>query len=143
MVSKEIFEQYSDLQEEIASLRKRIHRLEEELAKMEEKGYSVTDSVRGGMGGTQNYKITGFPYEKYSKNKTLLFSRKAILETLEFDLLEMTNEVEEYIASVKDSKMRRILTMRFIDGLSQEEIGKKMNYERSNVSVLLKKFFEN
>lgn len=142
MISKDILIQYKDLTEEIESVRKRIGILETEISKMEESGYREIDSVKGGSGGTKHFKIEGFPYERYSKKRTLLFQRKSILETLEFDLLEMTNEVEAFIASVEDSKMRRILTMRYIDNLSFEEIGEKTNYYRTSISRIIDKFLE-
>lgn len=139
-MDKIILIQYCDLQEEIKGVRKRISELEKAIEVMEEKGYSEIDMVKGGSGGIQHFKIEGFPYEKYSKRKTLLYARKSILETLEFDLLEMTNDVEEFIATVPDSKIRMILTMRFIDGLSFEQIGDRLNYDRTSVSKKLDKF---
>jgi hypothetical protein len=140
MVSKDILVQYSDLQEEIKDVRRRIGELEKQIAAFEEKGYSEIDKVRGGEGGLQSFKIEGFPYAKYSKKKTLLYSRKAILETLELDLLEMTNDVEAYIASVNNSEMRRILTMRFIDNMNFEQIGKILGYDRTSISKKIDKF---
>lgn len=142
MISKDILIQYSDLQEEIKDVRRRIGILEEQIAKFEQKGYSEADVVKGGAGGIQNFKIEGFPYEKYSKKKTLLYSRKAILDTLEFDLLEMTNDVEAYIASVSNSEMRRILTMRFINNMSFEKIGKLLGYDRTSISKKIDKFLK-
>ena len=139
-MDKIILIQYCDLQEEIKGVRKRISELEKAIEAMEEEGYSEIDTVKGGSGGIQHFKIEGFPYEKYSKRKTLLYARKSILETLEFDLLEMTNDVEEFIATVPDSKIRMILTMRFIDGLSFEQIGDRLNYDRTSVSKKLDKF---
>lgn len=141
-MDKSILIQYCDIREEIKEVRKRIERLEEEIEKMEESGYVVTDSVKGGSGGIQNYKITGFPYGQYSRKKTLLCVRKATLETLEMDLLEATNSAEEFIHSLQDSKMRRILTMRFIDDLSYDQIGRTMNYDRTSISKKIDKFFE-
>ena len=141
-MDKSILEQYCDLQEEIKGVRKRISELEKAIEAMEEEGYSEIDMVKGGSGGIQHFKIEGFPYEKYSKRKTLLYARKSILETLEFDLLEMTNDVEEFIATVPDSKIRMILTMRFIDGLSFEQIGDRLNYDRTSISKKIDKFME-
>lgn len=135
MVSKEILIQYSDLQEEIKEIRKKIEKLEERIPKIEnrineiEKGEIVKDKVRGGFGGLQSYNIEGVPLKEYSDRKTdllskklLLNSRKSTLELLEFDLLQKTNEVEEFIASVNDSRMRRIINMRFIENLSWNKV---------------------
>ena len=141
MISKEILIQYSDLQEEVKEVRERIERTERQIAKIEEDG-NVIDTVSGGGGGIQHFKIEGFPYPEYSRKKTLLYARKATLASLELELMEMLNQVEEFIASVDDSRMRRILTMRFIDNMSFEQIGKVIGYDRTSISKKIDKFFE-
>lgn len=140
MVSKNILVQYCDLQEEIKGVRRRIGELEKAIAEMDGHGYSEIDTVIGGSGGIQHFKIEGFPYEKYSKKKTLLYARKSILETLEFDLLEMTNEVEEFIISVEESRMRMILTLRFVENRTYEQIGYVLGYDRTSISKMVDKF---
>ena len=47
---------------------------------------------------------------------------KSTLEILEFDLLQKTNEVEGFIASIDDSRMRRIINLRFIENLSWNKV---------------------
>lgn len=126
MISKEILIQYSDLQEEIKEVRDRIIKTEEQISKIEDGG-SVIDSVSGGSGGNQHFKIEGFPYPEYSRKRTLLYSRKAILASLEMELLETLNQVEEFLASVEDSRMRRIINFRFIDKLSWIQVAKRLD----------------
>ena len=121
MISKEILIQYSDLQEEVKEVRERIDKTEKQIAKIEDDG-NVIDSVCGGNGGIQHFKIEGFPYPEYSRKKTLLYARKATLSELEMELLETLNEVETFIASVKDSHMRRIISLRVVDGLSWNKV---------------------
>ena len=58
MVSKEILIQYSDLQEEVKEVRERIEKTEKQIAKIEEEE-NVTDTVSGGSGGIQHFKIEG------------------------------------------------------------------------------------
>lgn len=116
MVTKEVLSQYIDLQEEIKEVRQKIRKLESDIEKIEKEG-NVVDSVSGGSGGTQHFRIEGFPYPDYSRKRTLLYSRKATLQLLEDDLLQKNNEVEEFIASVQDSRMRRIINLRFIEKL--------------------------
>lgn len=120
-ISKEVLIQYSDLQHECKEVREKIEKLEKQIAKIEEDG-SVIDKVRGGDGGLQSFKIEGFPYPEYSRKKTLLYARKATLSELEMELLETLNDVEAFIASVKDSHMRRIISLRVVDGLSWNEV---------------------
>lgn len=143
MVSKEILIQYSDLQQECKEVREKIEKLERQIAKIEADG-AVVDKVRGGLGGLQSFKIEGFPYPEYSRKKTLLYARKATLSELEMELLETLNEVEEFIASISDSHIRRIINLRVIDGLSWNEVARKIggNTEDS-VKKAFYRFMEN
>lgn len=143
MVSKEILIQYSDLQQECKEVREKIEKLERQIAKIEADG-TVVDKVRGGLGGLQSFKIEGFPYPEYSRKKTLLYARKATISELEMELLETLNEVEEFIASISDSHIRRIINLRVIDGLSWSEVARKIggNTEDS-VKKAFYRFMEN
>ena len=143
MVSKEVLIQYSDLQQECKEVREKIEKLEKQIEKIESDG-AVIDKVRGGEGGLQSFKIEGFPYPEYSRKKTLLYARKATLSELEMELLETLNDVEIFIASIKDSHIRRIVNLRVIDGLSWNEVAMKIggNTEDS-VKKAFYRFMEN
>lgn len=134
MVSKEILTQYNDLQEETKEVRERIERTEKQIARIEEEG-RVIDTVSGGPGGIQHFKIEGFPYPEYSRKKSLLYARKSILANLEIELLETLNQVEKFIASVEDSRMRRIITLRVIDNLSWNGVADRIGGGNTEDSV--------
>lgn len=134
MVSKEILTQYNDLQEEAKEVRERIERTEKQIARIEEEG-RVIDTVSGGSGGIQHFKIEGFPYPEYSRKKSLLYARKSILANLELELLETLNQVEKFIASVEDSRMRRIITLRVIDNLSWNSVADRIGGGNTEDSV--------
>ena len=134
MVSKEILIQYSDLQEEVKEVRERIEKTEKQIAKIEEEE-NVTDTVSGGSGGIQHFKIEGYPYPEYNRKRTLLYARKATLASLELELLETLNQVEEFIASVDDSRIRRIITLRFIDNLSWNKVADRIGGNNTEDSV--------
>ena len=142
MVSKEILIQYSDLQQECKEVREKIEKLERQIEKIESDG-AVVDKVRGGEGGLQSFKIEGFPYPEYSRKKTLLYARKATLSELEMELLETLNDVEIFIASIKDSHIRRIVNLRVVDGLSWGEVARRIggNTEDS-VRMAFNRFIE-
>lgn len=134
MVTKNILIQYADLQEEIKELRKRIEKTEEQITKIESEGV-VTDSVSGGEGGVQHFRIEGFPYPEYTRKKTLLYARKATLTSLEMELLETLNQVEEFISSVNDSRIRRIINLRFIEGLSWNKVADRIGGGNTEDSI--------
>lgn len=133
-MTKDILAQYCDLREEVKDLHKRIVKTEDDIRKIEEEG-EVTDSVKGGCGGIQSFKITGFPVPEYSKKRSLLLVRKAKLKSLEYDLLELTNEIEEYISSLDDSRIRRILRFRYIDDMTWAKVAVNMGGYTTEESV--------
>lgn len=134
MVTKEVLSQYIDLQEEIKEVQQKIKKLESDIRKIESDG-NVVDSVSGGCGGTEHFRIEGFPYPEYSRKWTLLYSRKATLQLLEDDLLQKNNEVEEFIASVHDSRIRRIINLRFIEKLSWNKVADRIGGGNTEDSV--------
>lgn len=134
MISKEILTQYSDLQEEVKEVRNRIESTEKQIAKIEEEG-NVIDTVSGGSGGIQHFKVEGFPYPEYSRKKSLLYVRKATLVNLELELTETLNQVEEFIAGVEDSRIRRIITLRFIENLSWNKVADRIGGGNTEDSV--------
>lgn len=158
MISKEILTQYADLQEEIKEVRNKIEKLENAIPKIEkhinriEKGEIVKDKVTGGLGGTQHFEIEGVPVKEYQERKTDLLSkklmlnnRKSTLELLEFDLLKKTNEVEEFIARIGDSRIRRIINLRYIEGLSWNKVADCIGGGNTEDSVRMafNRFMEN
>ena len=125
-MDKEILIQYCDMKEEIKDLRRRIHKLEKQIDRIKTEG-AVKDTVSGGMGGTQHFVVEGFPVPEYSRKMMLLRSRKTMLEEKEAELLELTNQVEEYITSIEKSELRIMFRLYYIDGLTWVQVAHRMN----------------
>lgn len=157
-MTKDVLVQYKDMLEEVKEIREKISKLETTIFDIETKiehyeksGETVKDKVYGGMGGIQGYVIEGFPSRDYGKarsnlmmKKLLLNQRKSTLEILEVELTEKTNEVEEFIASIDDSRIRRIINMRFMENLSWDKIAARMGhlYTADNVRMTFNRFLE-
>lgn len=133
-MDKNILEQYEDMKKEYEDTERRIRQTTEELSKYDAK-YQVQDSVTGGMGGTQHFKIKGFPYPEYQRKRTLLMSRKIRLEALKEKLDLKLDEVEQYIDTIEDSRKRLILKLRYVDGLQWREVAKKLGPGNNEDSV--------
>ena len=125
-MDKNVLIQYVDMVEEIKDLRRRIYELEKQIDRIKEEG-AVKDTVSGGMGGTQHFVVEGFPVPEYSRKMMLLRSRKAMLEEKEAELLELTNQVEEYIGSIEKSELRIMFRLYNIDGLTWIQVAHRMN----------------
>ena len=137
-MNREMLEQYYDLKKELNEVRERISKTEEQLKRIESEG-NVVDSVKGGSGGIQHFKIEGFPQREYSRKKTLLYMRKATQAELESEIDEMVVEVEKFISDIDDSHARRIINFRFVDGKSWEDVAISMGGSNSTEGV--RKYF--
>lgn len=143
MVTKDVLKQYMDLQAEIEEVRKRIQKTEREIERIEAEG-PVVDSVSGGEGGIQHFRIEGFPYPEYQRKRTLLKARKNTLEYLEKELDVSINEVHEFITTIEDSQIRRIVSLRFIDKLPWWKVAYQMgaNVTEGSVKMAFQRFME-
>lgn len=125
-LEKSVLIQYCDMQAEIKELRRLIKMTEERLEKIEQEG-AVSDVVSGGMGGIQHFTVEGFPVPGYTKAKNLLISRKQRLKMKEEELLELTNQAEEYIESIEKSELRIMFRLYYIEGLTWAKVAARMN----------------
>ena len=121
MISKQILIQYYDVKREISELQERKEKLEKQFKQFLD-GSTVTDMVTGGEGGIQHFKIEGFPIIAYEKVRQALQDNIQKVENKYTELLEIQNGIEEYIDSIEDSRMRRIIGMRFIDKMTWNQI---------------------
>lgn len=140
-MDKDILVQYTDLQEEIRDIRRRAERARGQMERLETEG-TVLDAVKGTRqdGTFGSIRIEGFPYADYEKRRRSLQSYLLKLAEMEEKLLELTNQAEEYINSIEDSRMRRIVRYRIMDGLSWYKVADKMGGKATSDSC--KKYFE-
>ena len=140
-MDKDILVQNTDLQEEIRDIRRRVECARGQMERLETEG-TVRDAVKGTRqdGTFGSIRIEGFPYADYEKRRRSLQSYLLKLADMEEKLLELTNQAEEYINSIEDSRMRRIVQYRIMDRLSWYEVADKMGGKATSDSC--KKYFE-
>lgn len=124
-MTKNVLSQYDDLLRELKEVEQRISNIKAEIRRIEDEG-EVTDMVTGGYGGIQHFSIQGFPEPEYKKKKALLRNREIILNALKSEIEETVNDVQVYINSIEDSHIRRIVSMRYIDGLKWRQIAENV-----------------
>ena len=140
-MDKDILVQYTDLQEEIRDIRRRAERARGQMERLETEG-TVLDAVKGTRqdGTFGSIRIEGFPYADYEKRRRSLQSYLLKLADMEEKLLELTNQAEEYINSIEDSRMRRIVQYRIMDRLSWYEVADRMGGKATSEGC--RKYFE-
>ena len=100
--------------------------------------------VKGGEGGIQHYTITGFPQRDYARMRSLLSTRKSILHSLRAESEQSVNDVLVFINGIEDAHIRRIVTMRYVDGLKWRQIAKNVGGGNTEDSVrkIVERFLE-
>ena len=145
-LDKVVLEQYSSLKMEYQDLRDEIAKLEKQIKKMETSRCQVSDSVKGTRpdGTYGSITITGFPVPDYYRRKKLLEKRKENLFEFELRLLELTNDVDDYINSLADSRMRRMIRYKFFDELSWVQVAHRMGgkYTADGCRMAVERFLQ-
>lgn len=130
-MNKNILIKYSDARARIKYLRQSIKKLEAKIEKLEYTDYGmVGDTVSKGKKGKKplgTVKITGFSVPEHRKATRALRVRKVLLKNQEEELLQLTNDVEEFIAGIKNIEMQNILTLYYIEDLSWQQVAFSMN----------------
>jgi RNA polymerase sigma factor (sigma-70 family) len=130
--------QYRAIQKEIEDLSMRIKKFEDMGTPM------VSDRVRGSSKHfpyiEKYYYVSGVDTEANNKRKKLISQLQKKRSDMIEELLKMEQEIHDYIYTIPDSEVRQIFVFRYIDGLSQEEIGDKLHMDRSGVSRRITKY---
>ena len=127
-MEKELLEAYRSNKAEIRELKHSLSTLCECDSMV---GNDVINDYRTGYPMPQS--VVGTDWEKVIRTESRYTARIRKLE-------EECHEVEEFIESIPDSLMRRIMRMRYIEGMTQEKIGEKIHMERSSVSKKIDNF---
>lgn len=136
---KHILNQYIDLLKEKEETENRINKINGKLTQLNLEG-NVKDAVKGGMGNMQTYHIEGFPTAKEDELKYQLNRLKDILKVRESDITDKLNEVEEWLNTLDDVRMRRMIIKRFKEGKSWAMVAMEMGDKYTEDSC--KKQFE-
>ena len=149
-MDKEVLIQYCDMKEEIKDLRQRIEKLDRFLKHPPIVADTVTGSRKDLTIGP--IKVVGIPDPQYNKKRALRERYRAMLETKEAELLELTCQAEEYIESIPKAELRTMFRLYYIDDLTWVQVAHRMNrmfpgrrikFTEDNCWRRNKRFFEN
>lgn len=152
-MDKNVLIEYADMKMEIKDLRRRIEDKQNRIDKLHTT--VMSDTVTMGKKGRKSLgtvKVTGIPDGIITRMETALEKNQKLLELREIELLELQNDVEEYIESIPKSEMRTMLRLYFVDDMTYARTAAHMNYLRptrrvkytdENVKKKIQRFFEN
>lgn len=139
MMTEAELSQYSAIKNEIEDLEFRIKQLQAQKIQMS------TIKVKGSLSEfpytEARFNVVGPDYDEEDRRLNRIAELERKKRSKQAELIEKEHEIHDYIYSISDSELRQILTMRFIDGYSQDCIGKKLHMDRSTVSKKITKHF--
>lgn len=124
-MNKMILKQLQSIKREIRDIEKEICDVQNKINILEQDKTHAT--VVGSRPDLTIGPITIRGYRKGYGNKIEeLKAKKRILNQKRKELLQTEKEAEEYIFSIQDSSVRRIMKYRYIDGLTWQQVAVKM-----------------
>ncbi len=139
-MKREEMEQLNNLRKEIAELEKAINRIRQQCEE------TITDKVRA-SGSEFPYingykRVSGISMSSEERKKKMLRQKQQLLNDRKTKAEHEELKITEYINSVQDSRVRRIMQYRYIDGYTWDRIGEIMNYDKSYPQKLLSKYLD-
>lgn len=133
-MDKQILKQLPDIRKEVRDLEQAVTSLEKRIKVM--KRDEVYDTVTGSRADLTigPIKVRGHPQKEYRKRLSELQKKKTLMEMKKTELLQLENEAEEYIQSIQDSGLRRIMRYRYVDDLSWQQVANKMGWRYTSDS---------
>lgn len=132
--------------EQIRDLRKEIKDLDEKVEKMQrERVGRVQDKVHASM--------KDFPYvyttknikgvdEKDKKSRRALTDSEILLLRRRQQAIDAEYRITKYINGINDSRIRRIISLRYEEGMSWKEVADELGYDRTYPEKLLSKYLQ-
>ena len=127
-MDKNVLIEYADMKMEIKDLRRRIGDKQNRIDKLH--ATVMSDTVTMGKKGRKSLgtvKVTGIPDGIITRVETALEKNQKLLELREVELLELQNDVEEYIETIQKSELRIMFRLYYIDDLTWYRVALQMN----------------
>ena len=121
---------------QLASLRREIRELDEKIAAINaRKGMVVTDKVQASAKEfpyqETHVTIHGYSYELDPKSKRQKKEKERLLRIRRQQASELELKITEYINTITDSEIRRMMEYRYIENYTWEEIGRIFHCDRT------------
>ena len=129
-MTRERFEQYRSNLQEIRELTYKLDHLGEGDSLI---GNDVIMDYKKGYPRPQS--VVGYDYDLEARRRERYEGRIK-------KLLEENELIEDFVLSIPEGRMRRIIRMYFLEGLSQWKISRKMHMDQSTISKKINDFFK-
>ena len=142
-MKQNIIAQYTDLQKEIEEIKQNITRLTDKKEALEQE--SSVEIVKGGYGGEQRYHIKEFAKADIEETEYLINKNIRLLRERQKRAEELIVEIEEYINAIDDSRVRRMITLKYINGKTWYQVAQIMGeyYTQDSCKKQVQRYIKN
>lgn len=130
-MTRERLETYQSNQDEIKELRAKLQKMETEEGK--EKLIESDTIIDYKKGYPRPKTVTGYNYNKEWRLRQRYYNR---IEKLQHE----QEEIEQWVFTIEDNRTQRIFRLRYLEGLSQEQVAQRVHISQSGVSKLLNEY---
>lgn len=143
-IEKNVLEQYTSIVEEIADLERRNRNDRNEIKKLEKQ--IVSDTVTGSRDDLTigPIMVKGVAEGLADKKRNQIEARIMKQNSFRKRLLNMKQEIEDYIQKIEDSEIRRIARFRYIDDLEWRQVAVRMGkgYSADSCRMKMERFLK-
>lgn len=124
----------------INDIKKQIEIIKKELCNLDREGICcdrVTGSSHNFPYIKRHYTIEGYS-QRYYKKQAILYKKLSVLNE---ELINERLEIEDWLEGVKDNTLNLILRLKYINGMTWEQIGKELGYSSRAVRFKHSRFW--
>lgn len=137
-MQKEELEQLKDLRAEIRELEKKIVYLQQK--KIGDASDKVQASHKDFPYIQGSAMISGFNEQAYQRQQEQINNNMLLLVQRQRTAEKLERRITEYINTVTDSRLRRIMQYRYVEGYTWENIGKVMHCDRTTAEKMVTRY---
>ena len=131
--------------DQLNDLKAEINELEEKIIQLEQKKIDTTKDIVNASGNYFPYiqghiTVTGFDLAAEYRKEKAIESSIELLQRRKIKAQEAEKNILEFINNVDDSRLRRIMQYRYIDGYKLNKIAKIMHCDKSYPDKLITKY---
>ena len=139
-MTKEELNQLNDLKAEIRELEQKIIALKQkEIGRVQDKVKSSSKNFPYIQGSTT---IEGFDRKGEERRDDLLYTKKMLLISRKTKAEQEEIRLTQYINNIPDSRIRRIMQYKYVEGYSWQHIANIMHYDKSYPEKLITRYLK-
>lgn len=140
MITREYLAQYTYLESQIKAMERKLKYYEKHPLLAE---HGVVKGSMGNFPYAQCHFVVAAPNVKSDEERKQKISQLLIDVQGNKQLYEdMKLDIEHFIENISDLEMKTIMQMKFVDNLSLDKIGEKLNYDKSSISKKIDRFLK-